>query len=240
MGKQDVRLPLNIPDMVLLSEGITAHWLFTARSTGTVLKRKVADLLPDKIKTCWMRAADKNPKNFERHVAMLYDGKTTPTILADKAFESLVAAMARDCKMGNKILQRYILPLNNALYRATFSKKGKSIVQQVVLIRHSHVYRPLSTTANVIYPTRHMRAVGERSREGPEEIMPAPPEGIRNECIRSLQVLMHFMSKAWHLDLDEVVCEFVCDSDHKMWMVRVVSFDWREGQFLRERWATKE
>ena len=62
-------------DMVLLSEGITAHWLFTARSTGTVLKRKVADLLPDKIKTCWMRAADKNPKNFERHVAMLYDGK---------------------------------------------------------------------------------------------------------------------------------------------------------------------
>lgn len=69
-----------------------------------------------------------------------------------------------------------------------------------------------------------MRAVGERSREGPEEIMPAPPEGIRNECIRSLQVLMHFMSKAWHLDLDEVVCEFVCDSDHKMWMVRVVRY----------------
>jgi len=84
--------------------------------------------------------------------------------------------------------------------------------------------RPLSTTANVIYPTRHMRAVGERSREGPEEIMPAPPEGVRNECIRSLQVLMRFMSKAWHLDLDEVVCEFVCDSDHKMWMVRVVRY----------------
>jgi hypothetical protein len=105
MGKKDVRLPLNIPgndrlcvrppprvlyvtffsnlsaDMVFLSEGITAHWLFTARSTGTVLKRKGADLLPDKIKTCWLRAAEKNPKNFERHVAMLYDGKVRFSVL---------------------------------------------------------------------------------------------------------------------------------------------------------------
>lgn len=62
-------------DMVLLSEGITAHWLFTAKSSGTVLKRKCADLHPDKIKTCWMRAAKRNPKNFERHVAMIYDGE---------------------------------------------------------------------------------------------------------------------------------------------------------------------
>ena len=84
------------------------------------------------------------------------------------------------------------------------------------------VDRPLSTTANVIYPTRHMRAVGERSREGPEEMMPPPSAAIKNECIRSLQALMRFMAKAWHLDLDEVVCEFVCDSDHKMWLVRVV------------------
>ena len=64
-----------------------------------------------------------------------------PTILADKAFESLAAAMARDCHMGNKILQQHILPLNNVLYRATFSKKGETIVQDAVLVRHSHVYR---------------------------------------------------------------------------------------------------
>lgn len=62
-------------DMVLLSEGITAHWMFTAKSTGTVLKRKCADLHPQKIKSSWMCAAKRNPKNFERHVAMVYDGE---------------------------------------------------------------------------------------------------------------------------------------------------------------------
>lgn len=67
-----------------------------------------------------------------------------------------------------------------------------------------------------------MRAVGQRSREEPEEVMPPPPEAIKNECSRSLQILMRFMAKAWHLDLDEIVCEFVCDRDHKMWLARVV------------------
>lgn len=43
--------------------------------------------------------------------------------------------------MGNKILQQHVLPLNNALYRATFSKKGEAILQDAVVVRHSHVYR---------------------------------------------------------------------------------------------------
>jgi hypothetical protein len=76
--------------------------------------------------------------------------------------------------------------------------------------------RPLSKTANVIYPTRQMRAVGEHSHEGPQEIMPPAPEAIRNECIRCLQILTRFMAKAWQMDLDEVVCEFVQDHDHKL------------------------
>ena len=37
--------------------------------------------------------------------------------------------------------QLNVLPLNNALYRATLSKKGSAIVQDAVLIRHSHIYR---------------------------------------------------------------------------------------------------
>ena len=53
------------------------------------------------------------------------------------------------------------------------------------------------------------------------------------EACRSIdQILMRFMAKAWHLDLDEVVCEFALDHDHKFWFVRVVSFEWRDGQFV--------
>ena len=53
---------------------------------------------------------------------------------------------------------------------------------------------------------------------------------ITRYCVPA-QILMRFMAKAWHLDLDEVVCEFAQDHDHKFWFVRVVSFEWRDGQF---------
>lgn len=32
MGRYDVRLPINMPEMVLMSEGILAFWFFTAKS----------------------------------------------------------------------------------------------------------------------------------------------------------------------------------------------------------------
>ena len=84
-------------DMVLLSEGITAHWLFTAKSSGTVLKRKCADLHPDKIKARWMRAAKRNPKNFERHVAMIYDGEvySVGPVAAAREILRIAQALAR-------------------------------------------------------------------------------------------------------------------------------------------------
>jgi hypothetical protein len=84
--------------------------------------------------------------------------------------------------------------------------------------------RPVSRTVNVIYPTRRTRAVGERSQQGPEEIMPPAPQHIKNECIRCLHVMMFFMSKAWQLDLDEIVCDFVQDHSHKLWFVRIVRY----------------
>lgn len=31
-----------------------------------------------------------------------------------------------------------------------------------------------------------------------------------------LQILTRFMAKAWQLDLDEIVCDFVQDHDHKL------------------------
>ena len=31
-----------------------------------------------------------------------------------------------------------------------------------------------------------------------------------------LQILTRFMSKAWQLDLDEIVCDFVQDHEHKL------------------------
>jgi len=37
--------------------------------------------------------------------------------------------------------QFHVLPQHNIVYRATFSKKGEAIIQDVVLVRHSHVYR---------------------------------------------------------------------------------------------------
>lgn len=39
---------------------------------------------------------------------------------------------------------------------------------------HPNLLRKLSTTANVIYPTRKMRAVGERSLTSPEEVLFRP------------------------------------------------------------------
>ena len=39
-----------------------------------------------------------------------------------------------------------MLPLHNIAYRATFSKKGEAIIQDVVLVRHSHVYRCVCIT----------------------------------------------------------------------------------------------
>ena len=124
--------------------------------------------------------------------------------------------------MGNKVLQVAVQPLRNQVYRATYSKKGETMVKDVIMLRHSHVFRPAGHTVNVIYPTRRMRAVGERSQNGPEEILPAVPEHIMNECIRCLHALMLFMSKAWQLDLDEVVCDFMQDHNHTLWLVRIV------------------
>ena len=37
---------------------------------------------------------------------------------------------------------------------------------------------------------------------------------IPRYCVPA-QILMRFMAKAWQLDLDEVVCEFAQDHDHK-------------------------
>ena len=37
--------------------------------------------------------------------------------------------------------QFHVLPLHNTVYRARFSKKGETIIQDVIQVRHSHVYR---------------------------------------------------------------------------------------------------
>ena len=46
-----------------------------------------------------------NVNNFERHVAILYDGKAIPRILPDKAFDTFVALMEKEKDIGDKILQ---------------------------------------------------------------------------------------------------------------------------------------
>ena len=56
MGRKGVRLPLNMPDMVLVTDGVPVHWLFTAKSgplAGNILKKKVSDCVPEKIMKSW-------------------------------------------------------------------------------------------------------------------------------------------------------------------------------------------
>ena len=225
MGKKDIRPQLNMPDMLLLSDGIILNWLFTAKRgpmVGKVLRKHARDLVPEVLRNAWVAKSRGNHYNFERHVAVLTDGRSMPRILSEKAFEHLVSLMRQEKGMGNKVLQVAVQPLRNQVYRATYSKKGETMVKDVIMLRHSHVFRPAGHTVNVIYPTRRMRAVGERSQNGPEEILPAVPEHIMNECIRCLHALMLFMSKAWQLDLDEVVCDFMQDHNHTLWLVRIV------------------
>ena len=40
MGSKEVRLPLNIPDTILLSHGVAVQWLFTAKSGDNAGKVK--------------------------------------------------------------------------------------------------------------------------------------------------------------------------------------------------------
>lgn len=56
MGHKDVRLTLNMPDMVLLTDGMPVHWLFTAKFgplAGNVLKKNVSECVPEKIMKLW-------------------------------------------------------------------------------------------------------------------------------------------------------------------------------------------
>mmetsp|Transcript_6305 Transcript_6305/g.10012 ORF Transcript_6305/g.10012 Transcript_6305/m.10012 type:complete len:203 (+) Transcript_6305:231-839(+) len=114
MGKKDsdVRLTLKIPDMVLLSDGMPAHWLFTANANGPnagkVLSKSGSQLVPSKIKAHFTAVATRNQNNFEGHVAMLHEGQSAPTILAYKAFDNLILAMHHERQLGNKILQSSI------------------------------------------------------------------------------------------------------------------------------------
>ena len=68
--------------------------------------------------------------------------------------------------IGNKVLQVAVQPLRNEVHSATYSKKGETMVKDVIMLRRSHVFRPAGHTVNVIYPTRRMRAVGESDWPG--------------------------------------------------------------------------
>ena len=169
MGKKDIRPQLNMPDMLLLSDGIISNWLFTAKRGpmgGKVLRKHARDLVPEVLRDAWLAKSRGNHYNFERHVAVLTDGSSMPRILSEKAFEHLVSLMRQEKGMGNKVLQVAVQPLRNQVYRATYSKKGEMMVKDVIMLRHSHVFRPAGHTVNVIYPTRRMRAVGESDWPG--------------------------------------------------------------------------
>lgn len=93
----------------------------------------------------------------------------------------------------------------------------------------------METQTPVVFPTRKRSGTGPGRTEHPLEVLPPPGDAIASECRRSVLTVMGYVSGVWKLDLDELVAEFVRDRHGKLTLVRVSSFEWRDGQLVHGR-----
>jgi len=229
------KLMVNMPDMVLVAGGIPVYWMFTSQQgqhKGSILRKLAEKSEPSIIRCSFLRSAHADERNFEHHVAFLHQDASSTAVIGEKAFSRMIDALDNERNIGQRIVQKYVKPLKDIGYRTTMTKKGDLMDFSTVTFRMSHAYRPLQSQTGVVFPTRKMSAVGSRRRAEPEEVLPAPEGAIANECHKVVQSIMRYMARAWQLDLDELVCEFIRSKDFKLVLLRVQTFEWREGQLV--------